>query len=192
MIDQALTFLRAELGDYLSQRLNSATVELSRLVDDEGNPAFTANVGMALIRVDEERVFANKRRTQIEDDSVTYLTQPEQVFALHVMFVARQTNKQEDGYTEALRSLSAVAGFFQSHRSFTPATSPRMANTGLVKLNLELETVSYEVQDNIWGALGGKLLPSLLYIVRLVAIDELNMAGTADLIDNINVRSAHE
>jgi len=194
VIQRALAFLAHELDDYLGHRLATDPgkgVQLTRLVDDQGVLAFAARVGMALIRVDEERMFASKQRVRIDDDTVTYLTQPEQALELHVIFVARDSG-QEFAYNEALHSLSRVVGFFQSRRSFTPANSPQMADTGLVKLNIELETVDYEVQNHIWGSLGGKLLPSVLYLIRLVAIDESIVTGTADPIDNINVRSARE
>jgi hypothetical protein len=194
VIQRALEFLEDELDNYIRNRLATDPkkgVRLTRLVDDQGALAFGSRVGMALVRVDEERVFGSKQRVHVADDTVTYLAQPEQALELHVIFVARESGNAA-AYGEALRALSVVVGFFQSRRSFTPANSPQMANMGLVRLNVELETVDYEVQNHIWGSLGGKLLPSVLYLIRLIAIDELNVTGTADPIDNINVRSARE
>jgi hypothetical protein len=74
-------------------------------------------------------------------------------------------------YDVALKYLSLVLTYFQSHPAFTtdnqPALDPRIG-----KLTVELQSLTYEQLNQIWAFIGGKLLPSIVYKVRMVALQD--------------------
>jgi len=61
--------------------------------------------------------------------------------------------------------------YFQSRPSFTSveyaALDPRIE-----KLTVELQSLNYEQLNQIWAFVGGKQLPSVIYKVRLVSLQD--------------------
>jgi hypothetical protein len=54
---------------------------------------------------------------------------------------------------------------------FTPGSYPNL-DIRIQKLITDLYTVNFEQLNQIWSILGGKYLPSVLYKVRQITIDE--------------------
>lgn len=190
MIDAALMFLQGELNAYLLGRFGGSAdlITLSPLVLPDGESAITTRLGMALINVEEERVFKSHNRHVVTPSQVTSYSEPELRLTLHIMVAAAATSSGSN-YEEALKSLTAVVTFFQSRGSFTATKYPAL-DTGIEKLVVELETVDYEAQNNIWSALGGKFQPSVQYRVRLVPIHEALVEGIAPPIEEIDAKVA--
>jgi hypothetical protein len=116
---------------------------------------------------------------------------------LYVLFTANFTGgvPPNNGYVQALRRLSLVLEFFQGKNVFTPANSsvtlpPELADlsnpdiAGL-KLNLELYTLTFEQINHLWGSLGGRQMPFVMYKVRLIAITERSIRKEVPLIEEI-------
>lgn len=175
MIDEALKFLCGEVNLHVKSVLGDAAattsaIELSPIFGQNGDNLVTSKLGMTLVNIEEERVNMAQRREAVrQGDSLQYMA-PEVRLNLHVLVVANATANNEK-YEGALKALSAVITFFQSHRYFTAQTHPTLPSA-LEKLVVELETLDYEFQNHIWGTLGGKLMPSVLYRVRLVTIQQ--------------------
>jgi hypothetical protein len=55
------------------------------------------------------------------------------------------------------------------------------------KLTLDLNTLSFQDMNNLWGILGSKYLPSVLYKLRLISIEENLAQGTAPLLHQITI-----
>jgi hypothetical protein len=47
------------------------------------------------------------------------------------------------------------------------------------KLMLDIENLGISDLSNLWGILGGKYMPSVLYRMRMVAIDSGQLSGQA-------------
>jgi hypothetical protein len=182
MIDLALQFVVAELNSFLFARTGSefGKAELGRLVDDTGKWVGTDNqIAAALINLEEERAV----KAQVPE--TTYLRgrqvllQPELKINLHVVFAA---NFQR--YDQALRQLSYVLMFFQSHPVFTrdeyAAMDPRMA-----RLAVDLLSLSYEQLNQVWAFIGGKQLPSVFYRMRLVLLQDAEPDSIGPLITTV-------
>ena len=73
-------------------------------------------------------------------------------------------------YPEALKILSKVVEFFQARPVFDHHNSPSL-DRGIHKLVIDIENLSLSDQALLWGSLGGRYLPSVLYRIRMVAID---------------------
>lgn len=183
MIATILRFLCKEVDAYVRQKLGrkGTAVALSPIVS-KGESAITTRIGMGLIRIEEDRVYASPRRHRLVErkteeiagngtypgQEVEYYTQPEMVLTLHVLFVAGD-NKE---YEEMLKSLSAVVSFFQAYPTFSAERYPELAEVDVKRVTVEMESVDFEVQNQIWASLGGNLRPSVLYLIRFVPIRE--------------------
>jgi hypothetical protein len=145
--------------------------KLTRLVDDAGKYAFTDNVGMALLQVEEDRTFRTQLPTVTNVAGQQVTREPDLKLDLHVMFAANF--KQ---YDEGLKYLSLVMTFFQSHSTFGAARYPAL-DPRIERLNVELESLSYEQLNQVWAFIGGKQTASAVYRVRLVILQDEEPRG---------------
>ena len=86
---------------------------------------------------------------------------------LYVIFSANFKQNYED----ALRYLSAVISYFQKKRIFTAEDSPGLPK-GTGSISFELVDLDLRELSNLWGALGAKYLPSAVYRIRTISIQE--------------------
>jgi hypothetical protein len=59
-------------------------------------------------------------------------------------------------------------------RANSPALDPRFE-----RITMEIENLSTAELSNLWGILGSRYLPSVLYRLRMVTIDEGQVTGQA-------------
>ena len=172
MLDIALKFLEDQLNTDLRTRRGSSStlgqVKMSKLVDDEGKSAVTQDtIGTSIINIEEERIFKSQVSEYAYTNGQHSVLEPELKINLYVLFAANF--KQ---YEEALKYISYVLMFFQSHPAFTreeyPALDPRIE-----KLIVELQSLNYEQLNQIWTFIGGKQLPSVIYKVRMVSVQDI-------------------
>ncbi|MCE9667741.1 DUF4255 domain-containing protein [Myxococcus stipitatus] len=169
MLDVALKFLAKELNSYLLTRTASefGKAELTRLVDDAGKYVLKEDqLGVSLIHLDEERVFKSQVPEPRLAGGKNVLQEPPLKLNLHILYAARFTH-----YDQALRYLAHVLTFFQAHPSFTPEAYPGL-DARIEKLTAELQSLSYEQVNQVWAFIGGKQLPSALYKVRMVLLQD--------------------
>jgi len=74
-------------------------------------------------------------------------------------------------YGEALKVLSNVVAFFQSKPSFNPQNSAGFP-ASMEKLSLELVNLSIHEVNNVWSILGAKYMPSIVYKMRMLVVQE--------------------
>jgi hypothetical protein len=169
VIDRVLNFVRGQaelsLRSALGTPSNDNHLEYSRIVGDNGQADIKGALGMALIRLEEDRAFASRARAKIEGDTV-YYSQPEMALTLHVLFAAAPHEK----YGQMLQALAVLMTWARANRSFSAEQHSELAEYGIARLTLEFETLSYEVQNHIWGSLGGHYLPSFVLLIRYVPI----------------------
>ncbi len=172
MIYDALEILRSEVSDYLKSlpELNltgNKLVELSNVAKEDGSIAIPNNsLGLSLANIEEERVVRDlKAHRTNADGSISHLN-PEIRLNLFVMFCANFSD-----YKTSLQFIAGVIRFFQRKNVFTPANSPAM-NAGIEKLLVELFPLNLEQQNNLWAAIGAKYLPSVLYKIRALSLQE--------------------
>lgn len=173
MLDVALKFLTDELKSYLYIRTgsNSIEVKMSRLVDEAGKYAFAETIGATIINIEEERIFRSQLPDYTYRNGQHVVLEPEIKLNLYVMFAANFGH-----YDVALKYISYVLTYFQSHPCFTPEEYPAL-DERIGKLTMELQSLSYEQLNQVWAFIGGKQLPSVIYKVRMVVLqDEVQMA----------------
>lgn len=146
-------------------------------------------VVITLIKMSEENALRNGKYSKINQDFKTvYKNRP--VFTnLYVLFSCNHGN-----YNLALTKLSQVVEFFQGQNVFTQLDGQSgMVNNNRnlqekFKLIVELQDLSFEQINYIWGFLGGKQLPSVLYKVRMLPIEAVDkQIGEGEPILEVNI-----
>ncbi|MEG3437621.1 DUF4255 domain-containing protein [Pannus brasiliensis CCIBt3594] len=170
MLDVVLKFFKDELNTYLLARTSSdlVKVEMRKLVDDSGKLPSDSNDSIlaSIVNIEEDRVFKSQLPEHLYTNGKHIVLEPELKLNLYVMFAANFGQ-----YDRALKYLSHVLTYFQARSSFTsdeyPALDPRVE-----KLTTELQSLTYEQLNQIWAFIGGKYLPSVIYKIRVVALQD--------------------
>jgi len=167
MIGKALDFLSNEVNDYITNIKGEANrIEISPLADENGKVPFD-NLGITLINIEEEKVLKAGGAIKEIVNGQVFKSNREVNVNLY-MLVSANFNGQ---YDEALKFLSYVVTFFQYRNVFTLSNSPNL-DPEIKKLIVDLYSPTFEQQNNLWGALGAKYLPSVVYKVRMLVLQE--------------------
>jgi hypothetical protein len=143
---------------------------LSNLVDANGAAVPEASDKLAAFLVNIEREVIPVRGSRYVDDGQADrigVVRPPVHLNLLVMFAA---NFSGSTYNEALKMVEHTILFFQGRAVFTPINTPGL-NPAIDQLTMEIENLNTTDLSNLWGVLGGRYLPSVLYRMRLIAID---------------------
>jgi hypothetical protein len=186
MLDVALKFLVAELNTYLQTRTDSdfGQAEICRLVDDAGKWTVTEDhLGVSLINVEEERSVRAQLPEKVYIDGRLAVIEPELKLNLHVMVAANFKL-----YDQALKYLSLGMTFFQSHHNFTHEEYPGL-DAQIERLSAELLSVTYEQLNQIWAYIGGKQLPSVVYKIRMIMLQDVAQAAVELPLTKVTITS---
>jgi hypothetical protein len=182
MLDSALTFLASEINVHIKKRTGTAAdmVEAGHLADEDGKWAVKeGQLRLALINVEEERTLRSQVPQWTYADGNHVLLQPDLKLNLVVMIAARLKS-----YPDTLRYLSHVMTFFQAHPAFSPDGYPAL-DTRIELLTVELLPYGPEQLNQTWAYLGTKYLPSMIYRVRMVVLQDIEPLGIGKPITSI-------
>ena len=145
-------------------------VVIGALFNEKGEPLIGAGlVGLMIANVEEERTFKVQLQKQKRTDSDIEVANPEIKLNLYVL-VAANPGANAVSYDAALKRLSAVLTYFQGTTFFDKTDYPDL--DPIEYLIVELYSLTFEQQNQLWASLGGKYMPSVVYKVRLVVIDK--------------------
>lgn len=192
MIFEVLNVITEEINSYFDGTLvtldNIATIDAEH-GDNSNN---TSGIILSLLNLQEEFSLKNVSNHYVNGDEVNYRN-PKVNINLFILFSAKQAT-----YTESLKGLSKILEFFQGKHVFTQDNTTYDRDLeGMEKLKnfkfiIDLYTPSFEELNFIWGTLGGKQYPSVIYKVSLLEIerDILQRTGTViTQIDNLLKRN---
>lgn len=172
IIKEALSFLEKELKGYLSAKLNSGNEDaikvgnIVKVLDGDGDASSnSARALISLVNVEEDRLSKSPDNYRKIDDKILYKN-PKIFLNLYLLITAKQAD-----YGEALKVLSYIIQFFQHKNVFDLQNSP-LLDPKIERLVLDLHTLNFEQMNHLWGILGGKYVPSVLYKMRVVGIEE--------------------
>ena len=174
MLDSAVKFLADEVNQYLKRQTASDVVKVvpGGLADDSGKWAVAdRTVGLALVNVEEERVLRAQVPERVFLNGNNVMLEPHLKLNLQLVFAARHSS-----YQHALHYLSHILTYFQAHPSFTPEEYPALP-AEIEKLNVELLSYGPEQLNQLWAYLGAKYLPSAIYRVRMVVLQDKSPRG---------------
>ncbi len=175
MISDVLVFLKNHLNQELNGRAAWTASETQEdkvvFLDGEKMDPIVFKLGAVsclLMNIEEENTLrAADPYRSVAADGTVFKVHPEIRINLFVLFVARF--KQ---YEQGLNYLSQIIQHFQSHRVMTHQNAPAL-NEKIEKLIMELTTLPFSEQNEIWNALRTTYHPSVLYKVKMiVARDE--------------------
>lgn len=198
MIAKALTLLVSQLNQFIDaddQAADSSpdVVILGNIALAENNSSSVNgtlnNVVLSLVNIEEEKRLKNNR-THIQRGSQVQYVNPTINLNLYLLLSA-----SFDNYETALHRLSQVIEFFQGKNVFTFANSP---NSGIIaddadirdiRLILDIHTLNFEQINDLWGSLGGKQVPFVMYRTRLLTLQRDATLTTSPSIEEITERS---
>jgi hypothetical protein len=189
MIDKVLNFFQNQLEDYLNPDPNDIAIKVDFINLGTDPPGFPATINILLINLEEETQLRPPNRYLFTHENGQQLpAQPPLRLTLHLLFAAKTVSSENSSastYTEAIKQLSKVILFFQSHPLFEPDQNPDMAEEGIPELAIEFLPLSYAQQNEIWGSLKRSFLPSVCFKVKMVIIQEkpAMMEGEVEQID---------
>ena len=188
MIDQVLTFLNTHLDNYLRLKLDPSNsnsfIQVANIAwndnDTSGSTGTNnpANAFITLVNIEEDRI-SKSPENYVRQGSETIYKNPKIYLNLYVLFAVNLSS-----YTESLKRLSFIIQFFQYQNVFTLLSSPDLP-VGVEKLIMDLNTLSFQDMNNLWGILGSKYLPSVMYKMRMISISEEFAQGNAPLLHEI-------
>ena len=188
MIDKALSFLREELQNYISLSIGSADVIVDNigLLETSNSDSLIKRIVITLVNIEEESTLKNSPPLKKGSSAFGTYENPPVFLNLYVLITC---NYSGDDYIHALERLAAVIKFFQGRNSFsyknaTTITAPTDDIISL-KFTMELYTLTFEQINHLWGSLGGRQVPFVMYKLRLVAITERAIVRQVPLIEEI-------
>jgi len=185
MLDKTLDVLKNSIREYLIRlpdlNISQDYIVLSNLVEPDGSITIPVNtLGLSLVNIEEERVIKSQKAFVKASNGRVSHVNPEIKLNLYIVIAANFVK-----YKTGLEYLSAAIAFFQSKNVFTPQNTPEL-DPAIEKIIVELYTLSFEQQNHLWGFLGAKYLPSVMYRVRLISIQEAQASDDQPPIRIIN------
>ncbi|MBD1848326.1 DUF4255 domain-containing protein [Cyanobacteria bacterium FACHB-63] len=194
MIFDAMKLIQAALQQYILQVEESTSASQETVILD--NISMAEELGgtgsnqdervvMSLVNLQEEVTLKNEPFHRVENGRTVYQNPPIQL-NLFILFSVLHSKE----YEASLKRLSRVIEFFQWKKelSFT-ATPPAINIPQEVKLLPDLYSLTFEQLNYLWGSLGGKQVPFVLYRFRLVAIEAEKRLAEGTPITEIGVNS---
>lgn len=199
MVVDTLSLLLSQLNQYLQQANEGlkATDEVAILgniaqfgeaEEDTGVGCMKSHIVLTVVNLEEEGTMKNGSTfTRGSEGTVNYQNPP-----LHLNLFLLFTATHKD-YVTALKLLTLVLKFFQGKQKFTLRNSPGSSRNSPpiteLSLTLDLLSLSFEELNHLWGSLGGKQWPFVLYRGRLVTIGDGRILEGGGLIQEIDVTS---
>ena len=175
MIDTALSFVATEVNAHLLKRTGSelGAVAVGPLADDRGNWVVPQDtMRLTLVQIDEERTLREQMPERTIVGGREVVLPPPLKLNLVLLFAGRFQQ-----YGQALRTLSHILAFFQARPLFTPSDSPGLP-AGLERVALDLLNYGPEQLNQVWACLGAKHLPSVVYRLRMVVLQDVEPTAT--------------
>ncbi len=166
MIHNVISSINRDINVFLKSRFGLIEDKLlvSQLLNQDGSIAFTGEnkVICSLINVEQEKVHLNM------GGSASPKMNPPVNLNLYLLYSAYFTSQN---YDEAFKFLTAIIAFFQRKKVFTPHNTPALSEK-IDKISFEIVSLDFSELSNLWATLGAKYMPSIIYKVRMLSIDE--------------------
>lgn len=194
MINVALNLLRAEISAFFQTQpglISPVILANVAMLDQQGTGTSSVGDGvlLTLVNLEEESTFKNLPAAQKTINGGVRYANPPAFLNLYLLFCANFPITQ---YENALLHLSSVIRFFQGRRVFKVSNSPAFnlpddtPDAEDLELYLNMYTMTFEQINHLWGSLGGKQMPFVMYKARLVRIMDQMPLREGALIEEIN------
>ncbi len=186
MINKVLTVLKDRLN--LPNGLQDQAGEIAVIGNIAKHEDDTANldnkVVITLLSVEEESTMKNTPRYLKFNESENIMERESQPAYLNLYVMIAANKNMYDG---ALVNISKVIEIFQANNVLKYNAVSDEENDFIFRI--ELHSVPFDQLSYIWGLLGGKIMPSVLYKISVVKIVAKQEKTDITLIDEINTKS---
>lgn len=189
MIYETLQILKEQLESYYEDVGLTRNIVLDNIAlwesGSEDADRIKGKVVMTLLNVEEEWAMKNSPTARVINNQTEYKNPPVNL-NLFLLIAANCS-----GYDISLSSISRTIEFFQGKKIFTSSnTVYKRDNASLAVLDyfkfiVELYTPGFEVLNNIWGTLGGRQLPSVIYKIQIIQIERDKKLATSGVITHV-------
>jgi hypothetical protein len=191
MIDHAILLLKNELETFIRLKNDPVIVTIDNigLFETSKGDTLTDSVVITVVNIEEESTLKNQPALRRPIGASAIYQNPPVYLNLYVLFTC---NYSGDDYLFALKRLSYVIRFLQSKNSFSISSSvtggaivPDEPDVLELKFTMELYTLTFEQINHLWGSLGGRQMPFVMYKLRLVAISDRSILRQVPVIEEI-------
>jgi hypothetical protein len=163
--------ISTDLNQFLKNRYNlhEDPVILSKLIQLDGSVSVDGEnkIVLTLINIEQETTLQNSPNyTHLNAHSSIRNTPPIYIN----LYVLMSVFFQSSNYNESLKMLSAGISFFQQKPLFNSQNSAGLSECP-EKITIEIVNLSISELSNLWGQLGGKYQPSILFKLRMLTFD---------------------
>ena len=180
MIGTALQFVTREINKFISLRLRTEAsnrrIALASHVSPDGTFAGIEDniLLLALVGVQKDSVAqgpATRGFVPVQKGlmATVYEESTPPVFLNLQLLIA--ANFRAEHIQSGLDLLSMAISFLQGNTAWTRENFPGLP-AGVDHLAFDLETLDFHAQSHLWGAIGAKYMPSAIYKMRMLTIDE--------------------
>jgi len=198
MIDTTIKLLADDFVDYLTANgYSSADAKAKVVIDNiamvESDTASALNncIVFSVVNIEEESTLKNTPALKKDASGKARYENPPVYLNLYLLIsCCTKTVSTDNDYFQALTNLSLVIRFFQGKNSFT-AYDPAKLDKSFdditdFRIKPELYTLTFEQINHLWGVLGGKQMPSVMYKLRLIAISGRKLLRDVPLIEEVD------
>lgn len=189
MIYETLQILKEQLDKFLIDEGLGKIVVLENIALWESGSADATKIEdkvvLTLLKLEEETTLRNTPNFKIKNGKTEYKNPPVHL-NLYLLISANC-----DTYDKSLRSISKVIQFFQGKKIFTSSntiynrTNVAFDVLDYFKFVLELFTPSFEELNNVWGTLGGRQLPAVIYRIQLIKLERDKKLASSSVITHV-------
>lgn len=193
MIFDAMKLIQTALQQYIldveQSQANQEIVILDNiaLAEELGGNRDNLNerVVMSLVNLQEEVTLKNESYHRLENGRTVYRNPPIYL-NLFILFSVLHSGQ----YETSLKRLSRVIEFFQWKKELSFTTTPVSTNISHeVQIFTDLYSLTFEQLNYLWGSLGGKQVPFVLYRARLVAVEAEKRLAESQPITEISINA---
>lgn len=172
MIAKALTFITDFLNHQIkmSYGIDENRVVVSSLINPDGTIAenIENKIVISVINLEHETTVKSLNNYVTGDSNNYGKVSPPVYLNLYLLVSA---NYDSGNYVEALKMISRVISIFQENTYFNQQKNPEMQSP-LEKLTFEIFNLPINELSHIWSGIGAKYVPSIIYKVRMITIQE--------------------
>jgi hypothetical protein len=204
MISHALTIVSNELNRHLNDAYGippTPYADLGNLAEGFGNGSGLERnrLHMALVNIKEEKSLKNVPHFSRNEVTLKASYENPPVFLNFQVLVAAS----HSDYTIALTALSRAIRFFQFSNVFThdnvspdsllpPPAIQSLDQLETFKLIFDFYSPTMEEVNHLWGTLGGKQYPFVLYTLRMLELKFKTVGNETSLVTGVSTHFHHK
>lgn len=178
MIDLALVPVVNELNEFLriKFKLKDDRAVIANILTQDGSSSIKEDnrILVSVVNIEEEKLATPRFIPNPGINKPVYLN-------IYLLFSAAFNPTLN---IEGLKFISAVIAFFQSKPLFEPQNTPGL-DPSIEKMVFEIYSLTLQEQSNLWASIGAKYMPSVLYKIRVIGINEAMMTYEAPGISEV-------